>query len=260
MNLLFIGDIVGKKGREAVISLLPGLIKKYELDFVIANGENASHGKGLIEHHYQSLIDAGVDCITLGNHYEAKSEIKTYINGATCLIRPANLKKEFPGIGTQIFLQENYSIRVTNLMGMAFMGEEVENSFDVLSKIISSSEPSTIHIVDYHGEATGEKYAVGYSFDGKISALLGTHTHVQTRDARILPNGTGYISDVGMTGPYNGILGVKKEAIISRLWHEEKQKFDLDEGPETLLSAVILTIDEKTGVTTSIVPIYQIIK
>ncbi|MFA5235822.1 MAG: TIGR00282 family metallophosphoesterase [Bacilli bacterium] len=257
-KILFIGDIVGQKGREAVSFHLATLKKKFKLDFIIANGENATHGKGLILHHYESLLHAGIDCLTLGNHYDAKSEIRQYIDGALSLVRPLNLKKEYPGVGTTVFKDDRFSIRITNLLGQAFMTEEVVNPFDSLKKLLDKEEKTDIHIVDFHAEATGEKYALAHAFDGQVSAVIGTHTHVQTRDARILPLGTGYISDVGMTGPYDGILGVAPEAIIKKLWHDEKVVFTLDTGPETILSAVVLSIDETTGKTLDINPIYLV--
>ncbi len=257
-KILFIGDIVGQKGRQAVSFHLSALRRKYNIDFVIANAENATHGKGLIRHHYESLLDAGVDCLTLGNHYDAKSEIRAYLDGALSLVRPANLAKEYPGVGTTVFKDDRFSIRITNLLGTAFMTETVANPFDALKNIIEHEEKADIHIVDFHAEATGEKYALAHAFDGQVTAVIGTHTHVQTRDARIFKDGTGYISDVGMTGPYHGILGVSAAPIIAKLWHEEKAIFTLDNDPETLLSAVVLTVDEMTGRTIDIVPIYLV--
>jgi 2',3'-cyclic-nucleotide 2'-phosphodiesterase len=256
MRILFIGDIVGKTGRKTVSDLLPSLIKKYDIDFVIANGENATHGKGLIYNHYQQLIDYGIDCITLGNHYRGKSEIKQFANGANSLIRPANLKHDFPGVGSQIFVIDDITVRVSNLLGQIYMNEEVHNPYDQLNKIINDEERAIIHIVDFHAEATSEKYALAYAFDGQISALIGTHTHVQTSDARILDMGTGYISDVGMTGPYKGIIGVKKDIIVERLFKGGKGHFHLDDNPQTLLSAVIIDIDEKQGKTNDIKSLY----
>lgn len=255
-KILFIGDIVGQKGRQAVLFHLSKLKKKHHIDFVIANAENATHGKGLIYHHYESLLDYGIDCLTLGNHYDAKSEIRHYLDGALSLVRPYNLLKEYPGVGTTVFKDDRFSIRITNLLGSAFMSEEVKNPFDSLLEIIKKEEKTDIHIVDFHAEATGEKYALAHAFDGQVSAVIGTHTHVQTRDARILPSGTGYISDVGMTGPYEGILGVNPEAIIKRLWHNEKVVFTLDDRPSTIFSALVITVDETTGLTKEITPLY----
>lgn len=258
MKILMIGDIVGKNGRKIVNELLPKIIKKYQIDFVIANGENATHGKGLIENHYNYLINSGVDVITLGNHYNSKSEISSYINGADQLIRPYNLKVDFPGVGSAIYDVDGYHIRVTNLLGVAFMKEEVNSPYEALKNIIENEEPCDIHIVDYHAEATGEKQSMAWAFDGKISALIGTHTHVQTHDARILPNGTALMCDVGMCGPYNGILGTKKELVIKKLWLNEKAIFEIDDNDDSLFNAVVLDIDENTGKCQKITPIYQI--
>lgn len=257
MRILFIGDIVAKRGREIVKSLLPGLKTKHRIDFVIANGENATHGKGLIYNHYKFLLDAGIDCITLGNHYGDKNEIDSYLDQANQLVRPLNLKKEYPGVGTTLFYsEEGYKIRVTNVLGTVFMHEEVDNPFESLDKILSEEEKADIHIVDFHCEATAEKEAFGWAFDGRVTAIVGTHTHVQTRDARILPQGTGYLTDVGMCGPYNSVLGVKKETIINRMWKNEKTRFEYDDHDEALFSAVVIDVDETTGFTKEMIPIY----
>jgi len=255
-KILFIGDIVGQKGRQAVSFHLPQLRKKHGIHFVVANAENATHGKGLIYHHYEALLNAGIDCLTLGNHYDAKSEIRQYLDGALSLVRPYNLKVDYPGVGTTVFKDYGLSIRVTNLLGQSFMTEEVNSPFDALKNIVEHEEKTDIHIVDFHAEATGEKYALAYAFDGQVSAVLGTHTHVQTRDNRVLQNGTGYISDVGMTGPYFGVLGVSAPAVIAKLWHQQKETFTLDTDPTTIFSGVILTIDEQTGKTQDITPLY----
>lgn len=260
MKILFIGDIVGKNGRETVERNLAGLKKKYQIDFVIANGENVTHGKGIIYNHYKNLVKTGVDCITLGNHYDSKSEIKDYIDGATSIIRPYNLEKEFPGTGTVLYKGDQYSIRVTNLLGRAFMEEKVKNPFDCLKEILEHEERADIHIVDFHAEATGEKQCMGWAFDGQVSAVLGTHTHVQTRDARILPNGTAFMSDVGMVGAYNGILGDKKEAVINRVWHDLPGRFEVDDRDDSVLSAVVLDIDPETGRAQDIIPVYLLEK
>ena len=258
MNILMIGDIVGKNGRLVVNKLLPSIKKKYNIDFVIANGENATHGKGLIENHYQYLLNSGIDVITLGNHYNSKSEIADYINGAEYLIRPYNLKVDFPGVGTSIYEVNGYLIRVTNLLGCAFMSEEVNSPYEALENIIKNEEHADIHIVDFHAEATGEKQSLTWAMDGKVSAIIGTHTHVQTRDYRILPNGTAMMSDVGMCGPYNGVLGTKKETVIKKLWLNEKSRFEIDDKDDSLFNAVVLTIDGNSGKCEKITPIYLI--
>ena len=198
MRILFFGDIVGKNGRNAIKRNLGLLKSKFRADLVIANGENATHGKGLIENHYNELIEAGIDIITLGNHYLSKSEITEYIQHANRLARPLNIKSDIGGYGSVVIDIDDISIRVTNVLGQVFLHEEVENPFDSLDQLINNSERANIHIVDFHAEATGEKQALAWAFDGKVSAVLGTHSHVQTNDNRILENGTGYISDAGL--------------------------------------------------------------
>ena len=199
MKILFLGDIVGKVGRRTVTKNLEKLVKKYQVDFVIANGENTTHGKGLIEKHYYELLDAGIDCITLGNHYLSKDKLLDYIEDADALVRPLNISKRIGGEGSRLFEVNGVYIRVTNVLGTAFMKEEVSSPYYSLKSLIDSLESEdSIHIVDYHAEATGEKMCFGYAFDGLVSAVLGTHTHVQTNDAKILENGTAFISDVGM--------------------------------------------------------------
>ena len=247
MKVLFLGDIVGKVGRRAVASNLEKLVKKYQVDFVIANGENATHGKGLIEKHYYELLDAGVDCITLGNHYLSKDNLLTYIEDADCLIRPLNISKRIGGEGSRVFEVNGIKIRVTNILGTAFMKEEVSSPYYSLKSLIDSLESEdSIHIVDYHAEATGEKMCFGYAFDGLVSAVLGTHTHVQTNDAKILENGTAFISDVGMCGAANGVLGFEKNSVMRVTMFGEKDRFGFDENDQGLLNGVVLDIDEVT--------------
>lgn len=238
---------------------LPHFIEKYQVDFVIANGENVTHGKGLVRHHYQELIDAGVDVVTLGNHYNSKNELERYIDHTDRLIRPYNLAKSFPGEGTAVFDVDGISIRVSNVLGSAFMNEEVTNPYYAIYDLLAD-EPSNIHIIDFHAEATGEKYAIGYSFDGKVSAVLGTHTHVQTNDARIFENGTAFISDVGMTGYYDGILGFDKNTVINKTCKGQNGKFDLPTEGRGIFSAVILDIDEISGKCCQITPISYVEK
>ena len=256
MKILFIGDIVGRIGRRMVKEKVPGLIDKYGIDFVIANGENATHGKGLIKHHYEELIDAGVDVITLGNHYNSKSEITKYLDRVDRLIRPINLKHEYPGEGTAVFDLDGISIRVTNVLGSAFINEEVNNPYLATLELLENEEPVNIHIIDFHAEATGEKQSYAYVFDGKVTAVLGTHTHVQTNDAKVLEKGTAFISDVGMTGFADGVLGFEKESVIKRNMYGTMSKFDLPEEGRGLLSAVVIDADENTGLANDIFTIY----
>ncbi len=240
---------------------LPELVDKYHIDFVIANGENASHGKGLLRHHYFDLINSGIDVITLGNHYDSKKDLRGYADRVDRLIRPLNLLNEYPGEGSAVFDVNGVSIRVTNLLGAAFMKEEVNNPYYSLLELMDSDEDkATIHIVDFHAEATGEKVCFGYAFDGKVSAVLGTHTHVQTRDYRILKEGTAFISDVGMTGLYDGALGFDKDTVVSKLMYGNNVRFDIPEEGQGMLNAVVLDVDEITGKCIEIFPIYFVEK
>lgn len=261
MKILFIGDIVGRIGRRMVKEHLSELVDKYNIDFVIANGENASHGKGLLRHHYFELIEAGVDVVTLGNHYDSKKDIRGYIDRVDRLIRPLNLINDYPGEGSAVFDVNGISIRVTNVLGSAFMKEEVNNPYySLLDYLSNAEEECNIHIVDFHAEATGEKICFAYALDGKVSAVLGTHTHVQTRDYRILENGTAFISDVGMTGLYDGALGFNKDTVVSKLMYGNNVRFDIPEDGKGVLSAVVLDVNEITGKTEDIFPVYIIEK
>ena len=248
----------GKVGRRMLKERIPYYVNKYEIDFVIANGENATHGKGLNRNHYFELLDAGVDVITLGNHYMSKSEILRYINNVDRLVRPCNLLKEFPGEGSVVFDVNGVSVRVTNLLGSAFMDEEVNSPYYSLLNILSEEEPATIHIVDFHAEATGEKQAFAFALDGKVSAVLGTHTHVQTNDAHILPNGTAFISDVGMTGFADGVLGCTSETVVGKLIYGKQTKFQVPDEGRGIFSAVVIDVNEMTGLANQIFPIYYL--
>ncbi len=258
MKILFIGDVCGKIGRRMLKERIPYYINKYDIDFVIANGENATHGKGLNRNHYFELLDAGVDAITLGNHYMSKNEIVRYIDNVDRLVRPYNLLKEFPGEGSVVFEVNGVSIRVTNILGSAFMDEEVNSPYYSMLTILSEEEPATIHIVDFHAEATGEKQSFAFALDGKVSAVLGTHTHVQTNDAHILPQGTAFISDVGMTGFADGVLGCTSETVVSKLIYGKQTKFQVPDEGRGIFSAVVLDIDEMTGLANQMFPIYYL--
>ena len=239
---------------------IPYYVNKYDIDFVIANGENATHGKGLNRNHYFELLDAGVDAITLGNHYMSKSEILRYIDNVDRLIRPYNLIKDFAGEGTVVFDVNGISVRVTNILGSAFMDEVVNAPYYSILTILSEEEPTTVHIVDFHAEATGEKQSLAYALDGKVTAVLGTHTHVQTNDAHILPQGTAFISDVGMTGFADGVLGSTKETVVNKLIYGQQSNFQTPDEGRGLFSAVVIEVDDNTGLSTNIFPIYYLEK
>lgn len=258
MKILFIGDVVGRVGRRLLRERIPHYVERYDIDFVIANGENASHGKGLTRNQYFELIDAGVDAITLGNHYMSKSDILRYIDQVDRLVRPYNLLKPFPGEGSVVFEVNGVSIRVTNLLGSVFMNEEVNAPYYSILNLLAEEEPATIHIVDFHAEATGEKQSLAFALDGKVSAVLGTHTHVQTNDAHVLPNGTAFISDVGMTGFADGVLGCTKETVVEKIIYGKQSKFQTPDDGRGVFSAVVIDIDDITGLAKQIFPIYYL--
>ena len=260
MRILFIGDIVGKIGRRMIKDHLSEIVEKHNIDFVIANGENVTHGKGILRHHYMELIDNGIDVITLGNHYDNKNDIRRYIDHVDRIVRPLNLVHDFPGEGSIVYEVDGITIRVTNLLGTAMMPENVNNPYYSLIELLSDPdvEDTNIHIVDFHAEATGEKYCLAHALDGKVSAVLGTHTHVQTRDYRILENGTAFISDVGMTGLYNGALGFDIDSVTNKIIYGQQSPFTIPDDGKGVLSAVVLDINEIDGHTKEIYPIYLV--
>ena len=218
MNLLFIGDVFGSPGRSFLKTMLPGLLEDHDIDFTIANGENAAGGAGLTGPVAQELFNAGVDVITSGNHIWDKKEIFSLIESEKRILRPANYPPGIPGKGSGIYVaKDNTTLGVVNVCGRVFSSQSFDCPFRVLELEISRLKTITpVIIVDFHGEASSEKVAAGWFVDGKASAFFGTHTHVQTADETILPKGTAYITDVGMTGSYEGVIGVKKEIILKR--------------------------------------------
>ncbi len=255
MRVLFFGDIVGELGRSALGRALPILRRKYRPDFVIANGENVSHGKGLNESHYRYLVDLGIDCITLGNHYHDKVAIDDYIDDADNLVRPLNAKGYTHGVGSALFEVNGVLLRVTNLLGTAFMNEDVDSPIDSMETLLSQEEESCIHVVDYHAESTSEKQIFAYYFDGRVSAVLGTHTHVQTNDMHVLPGGTAYGSDVGMVGEFDSVIGFEKQSVIDKIVFGEKKPFDLVKHGTAIVCGAVLDFDEETYACLNITPI-----
>jgi len=250
INILFIGDVNGKPGRQAVRTLLPSLVKEKKIDFVIANGENAAGGFGLTEKTFNDLTVSGVEAVTTGNHVWDKKELLAFIDGEPKILRPANFPESNPGRGHNIFEKEingkSVRIAVVNLAGRVFM-PPVDCPFKAADSIISSVAPSAkIIIVDFHAEATSEKQAMGYFLDGRVTAAIGTHTHVQTADEKIHEKGTAYITDAGMTGPFDSVIGVKKEIIVKRFLSFLPEAFELAKG-DVRLNGVIVSADEETG-------------
>lgn len=245
MNILLIGDIYGETGREMLKKHLNSIKEKYNIELTIVNGENVTHGKSILKHHYEQLKALGVDVITSGNHIFKRSDVLNYINKTPDLLKPLNMSHHTPGNGSIVVNRRNKKIRVTNIMGRTFMDIMVNNPYDAIDQLLKDDE-SDIHIVDMHAEATAEKIAFAWNYDGKLTCLVGTHTHVQTADNRILPKGTAFISDLGMTGPHYSIIGASAEEVI---WKEKTgllSKFTPAKG-EGQLSGAVLKIDDKTN-------------
>ncbi|MDG5789021.1 TIGR00282 family metallophosphoesterase [Evansella sp. AB-P1] len=251
MKVLFIADVVGSPGRNALKDYLHKLKLKHQPDVTIVNGENAASGKGITEKIYHEIKEMGADVITLGNHAWDKKEIFDFIDNVSDLVRPANFPKGTPGVGYLIKKVGNKKIAIINGQGRTFMAP-IDCPFTVLNDIVQEVRKKTPYIfVDFHAEATSEKQAMGWYLDGQVSAVVGTHTHVQTADERILHGGTAYITDVGMTGPYDGILGVDKDVVINRFMTSLPARFEVTQGREQL-NGVILTLNDKTGLADSI--------
>lgn len=244
MKLLFLGDIVGQSGRKGVENALHSLNEQYNFDLVIANGENAAHGKGITRKIYNQFMKMGIDVVTLGNHAFSKNEIFQFIDDAERLVRPANIDPEDVGQSTCILYKNQKTIAVSNLCGEVFMHGTLESPFVAMEAILNEVQ-ADIHIVDFHAEATSEKLAFFYHFAGRITAMVGTHTHVQTADERII-NGTAGISDAGMCGAYESILGRDVGEILTRFTSEEKTKYTIAEG-EAIICGVAIEIDDQSN-------------
>jgi 2',3'-cyclic-nucleotide 2'-phosphodiesterase len=257
MNILFIGDIVGAPGRLAVNKLLSGLIKEHNLEFVIANAENAAGGSGITSKVADELFASGVDLLTSGDHIWKKSEIFEILGTQNRILRPANYPAGAPGKGWGVFCSKNgRKIGAINLVGRVFM-EPLECPFKTaLLACAEISSQTPVIIVDMHAEATSEKIAMGWHLDGKVSAVFGTHTHVQTADEKILPCGTSYITDVGMVGPYDSVIGRNKDSVLHRFITSLPTKFEVAEN-DVQLHGVIVDIDEKSGKSRSILRIQK---
>lgn len=250
MKILALGDVVGNGGCEKVRKLLPAIKRKENIDFCIANGENSAVGNGILPHSAEHLFSSGVDFITGGNHTFRRNEIYSFLDENDRIIRPYNIHPSSPGNGYGIVDMGRYRIGIVNLLGKSFM-QGSENPFDALDSALEKIKDCKIKIVDFHAEATGEKKALGFYADGRVSAFFGTHTHVQTADAQILPKGTGYITDLGMCGPEYSVLGVEPEIIIKALKTGLPQRFINADSPCSI-EGCIFEIDEKSGRTISV--------
>jgi metallophosphoesterase (TIGR00282 family) len=252
MNILFIGDIVGRPGRELVRKGLRALVDLHDVDLTVANAENAAAGFGVTRDIGDTLLESGVDVMTSGNHIWDKKEAIDYIATEPRLLRPANYPPGVPGRGSYVAQTgDGRAVGVVNVMGRVFM-LNIDDPFQVVLKEIEAIRHRTkVILVDFHAEATSEKVAMGWHLDGRVTAVLGTHTHVQTADERVLPNGTAYLTDAGMTGPHDSIIGMEREPSLARFLTGMPSRFEAATGNARLNGAVV-TADDRTGRATAI--------
>jgi metallophosphoesterase (TIGR00282 family) len=254
VNILLVGDVVGNPGRTILKKALPPVFRKHDIDYCIANVENAAGGFGVTKEVCDEILDAGVDCLTSGNHIWDKKEIVGIIDLIPQLLRPLNYPARQPGRGSHVGPGKRSRVPVAtlNLSGRVFMHGAMDDPFALgLREIERLREEAKVILVDMHGEATSEKVAIGSYFDGLVSAVVGTHTHVPTCDHRILPGGTAYCTDLGMTGPYDSIIGVEKDAVLHRFLTGMPSKFETAKGDPRFAAAVV-AVDEQTGKARSI--------
>lgn len=250
MKVLCVGDVVGGAGCQHLQAVLPQIKRKYAVDICIVNGENAADGNGTTPRAADDLFQAGADVITGGNHTYRRPEFMEYLDTEDALLRPANFPGDAIGHGVTVVDRGRYSLTVINLLGQVYL-EAVDNPFFKLDELLEMYHHPKFCIVDFHAEATAEKKALAFHADGRVSALFGTHTHVQTADEQILPNGTGFITDVGMTGPSLSVLGVRPEQSIARIRSKTPVRFQTAEGP-CQMDAVMFTLDDTTGKTIAV--------
>lgn len=244
-RILFLGDVVGRPGRDAVKAFLPGLMDEHKPLFVIVNGENSAGGTGITPDIVDELLAAGADAITLGNHWFHKRDIEpVLIKGDKPIVRPGNVPPGLPGRGTVRVSKDGVDLLVANLCGRTFM-EHFDDPFREAEQIIAGSKGAHIFF-DFHAEATSEKIAFGWHVDGRAAAVIGTHTHVQTADERVLPNGTAYLTDAGMCGPMNSVLGVDTDTILERFRTGLHKRFEVARGP-SVISGAVIDVERGTG-------------
>ena len=244
VSILFVGDVVGGIGRRTLLSVLPGLRERFTPDFVVANGENAAGGIGITPKEADELFAAGVDVITLGNHTYRHREIYAYLDSHARILRPANFLRNQPGHGWCVVSHQDVRLGVVSVSGNLFM-DAGRPAFAEVDAALHALKGSVDHVlVDVHAEATSEKVGMGWHLDGRVTAVLGTHTHVPTADARVLPGGTAYITDVGMTGPRGGVIGVKRELALEAMITKMPVKFETSDVDPWLNAVVVRTAEE----------------
>ena len=261
MKILFLGDVMGRAGRAAIAERLPQLREDWSLDFVVVNGENATSGMGLSGPHAQLILDAGADVITLGDHAFDQKDMLTFIDKETRILRPINFSKKAPGIGARVFeATRGRKVLVTQVLGQVFMKRPFDDPFSALDAVLRQYPVGgqvQASLVDIHCEATSEKMAVGHFCDGRASIVVGTHTHVPTADAMILPRGTAYLSDAGMCGDYNSVIGMDKEEPLRRFITGMPKARFTPAAEEATLSGVYVETDDRTGHATRIEMVRQ---
>ena len=255
MRILFVGDVVGRPGRDAIEELLPGLRDRLDVDACIVNGENVANGIGITPRLADRLLASGADAVTLGNHAWRREEIGPYLASSNAVVRPANFQSALPGRGlTVVPARDGTPVAVLNVMGSLFL-EPAHSMWELVDELVEEARNSTpVVVVDVHAEATSEKVALAAWLDGRVTAVLGTHTHVQTADARVLPGGTAAISDVGMTGPHDSVIGVQTDQAIRRMRTGLPVRFETASGGVRLEGALV-TCDRESGRASAIEPV-----
>lgn len=254
LNIILVGDLVGTPGLNALVEYLPNLIQRYQIEFVIVNGENVYDGKGIRPSDAQTIFESGAHVITSGNHIWERWQSKKVLAENPDILRPLNYPRGNPGSGFAVKeLGSGGQIAVLNLQGRTFMSD-IDCPFRAADFALQKIGPGIPIIVDFHAEVTAEKMAIAWYLDGKVSAVIGTHTHVQTGDARILPHGTAFLTDVGMTGPYDSVIGMKKEPAINRFLYKTPYKYETADG-DVRLCAVLLSLDRNSGKAVAIQPL-----
>lgn len=248
IKILYLGDIVGSSGRRIVKKALPQLKSEHNIDLVIANAENAAHGKGITKKIYYQLCESGIDLFSMGNHTFSKNDVYPLLEEVQNMVVPDNMERD-AGVSTLTTTIKGKTLQLSNVMGEVFMHNTLYSPFEAMQAILDNTK-SDIHIVDIHGEATSEKIAFGYAFKDQVSAIVGTHTHVQTADEKIL-DGCAYITDLGMCGTYHSVLGRDIDEILARFRNQERRPYQIAEG-EAILHGVVISIDENTNRAVSI--------
>ncbi|MBG9983743.1 TIGR00282 family metallophosphoesterase [Aerococcaceae bacterium DSM 111022] len=255
MRIIVIGDVVGDAGKRAVEALLGSVKQQYKPQLTIVNAENIANGRGITQTDYKWLLNQGVDVVTLGNHAFDNRNIHSFINEAKVLVRPWNMSEDTPGKGVHYIKINQDEIAVINLLGISFMKNEIDPFAFLKEKIKEVKQRTNNIIIDFHAESTSEKQAMGYWLDGQVSFVYGTHTHVQTNDARILSNGTGYMTDIGMTGAVESVIGFQVSDVVQRFVENPMQRLKVEDDGKTALRGVFFEIDTHTSKVKNIKPI-----